>query len=284
MTPHGAGEDSRAPHPITGQLFASPVPPGTGWPDDPARPGTEVANTADDVLRLSADADLSQVSARISVCRACPGLLDWRESVARDKRRSFSGQPYWGRPIAGWGPADAPILLLGLAPAAHGGNRTGRIFTGDRSGDWLFAALHRAGLAEQAASEHAGDGQRLIDTRMVATVRCAPPANKPTVAERDTCAPWLYRELTLLTPSLRAVVCLGSYGWAAALRGLRAVGYTVPRPQPRFGHAAEAVVRKPSGEDVLLLGCYHPSQQNTFTGKLTEDMLDAVMRRAREQC
>jgi len=223
------------------------------------------------------------VSARISVCRACPGLLDWRESVARDKRRSFSGQPYWGRPIAGWGPADAAILLLGLAPAAHGGNRTGRIFTGDRSGDWLFAALHRAGLAAQAASEHAGDGQRLIDTRMVATVRCAPPANKPTVAERDTCAPWLYRELTLLTPSLRAVVCLGSYGWAAALRGLRAVGYTVPRPQPRFGHAAEAAVRKPSGEDVLLLGCYHPSQQNTFTGKLTEDMLDAVMRRAREQ-
>ncbi len=270
----------RASHPITGDEFPSPVPPGTGWPDDPGAPGTEVAQTAADVERLADGADLTTLAARISVCRACPGLVTWRETVARDKRRSFADQPYWGRPIAGWGPSDARILIVGLAPAAHGGNRTGRIFTGDRSGDWLFAALHRNGLAAQEASEHAGDGQRLIDTRMVASVRCAPPANKPTTVERDTCQPWLHRELALLAPTTRAVVCLGSYGWAAALRAFRALGYAVPRPQPRFGHAAEVVVPGPDGAEVVLLGCYHPSQQNTFTGKLTEQMLDAVLVRA----
>jgi uracil-DNA glycosylase family 4 len=263
-------------------MFASPVPPGGGWPDDPGTPDAAVAENAQDVAALAAGADLPLLTGRISVCRACPGLVAWRESVARDKRRAFADQPYWGRPIAGWGPADARILVLGLAPAAHGGNRTGRIFTGDRSGDWLFAALHRVGLATQPTSEHAGDGQRLVDTRIVAAVRCAPPANKPTTAERDTCAPWLHRELALMTPSVRAVLCLGSYGWAAGLRGFRALGYAVPRPQPRFGHAAEAVVRKPTGEDLLLPGSYHPSQQNTFTGKLTERMLDDVLRRARE--
>ena len=270
------------PHPVTGQEFPSPVPPGTGWPDDPATPDTEVARTADDVERLADGSDLSTLTARISVCRACPGLVSWRESVAREKRRSFAGEPYWGRPIAGWGPTDAPVLILGLAPAANGGNRTGRIFTGDRSGDWLFAALHRVGMAAQETSLHAGDGQRLIGARMVATVRCAPPANKPTVEERDTCEPWLHRELALLAPTLRAIVCLGAYGWSAALRGLRVLGYAVPRPQPRFGHAAEVVVPGPDGREVALLGCYHPSQQNTFTGKLTEGMLDTVLRRARE--
>jgi uracil-DNA glycosylase family 4 len=280
--PEGDAPKFAAPHPVTGAPFPSPVPPGAGWPDDPATPDTEVAHTAHDVRRLAADADLPVLDARISVCRACPGLVRWRETVARDKRRSFAGQPYWGRPIAGWGPADARILLLGLAPAAHGGNRTGRIFTGDRSGDWLFAALHRAGLAAQAASEHAGDGQQLIDTRMVATVRCAPPGNKPSVEERDTCEPWLHRELALLAPTVRAVVCLGSYGWSAALRGFRSLGYAVPRPQPRFGHAAEVVLTGPAGEEVLVLGSYHPSQQNTFTGKLTEPMLDAVLERAKQ--
>jgi uracil-DNA glycosylase len=280
--PGGDAPKSRAPHPITGELFTSPVPPGQGWPDDPAAPDTEVAATAGDVARLAADSDLAALEARISVCRACPGLVEWRETAARDKRRSFADQPYWGRPIAGWGPADARIVLLGLAPAAHGGNRTGRIFTGDRSGDWLFAALHRVGLATRPTSEHAGDGQRLIDTRMVATVRCAPPANKPSIAERDTCEPWLHRELALLAPTVRAVVCLGSYGWAAALRAFRALGYAVPRPQPRFGHAAQVVVPGPVGQEVLLLGCYHPSQQNTFTGKLTEPMLDAVLKRAKD--
>jgi uracil-DNA glycosylase len=272
------------PHPVTGQRFPSPVPPGTGWPDDPAAADTEVAQDAADVERLADDADLPTLTARISVCRACPGLLSWRETVARDKRRAFAGEPYWGRPIAGWGPVDAPVLILGLAPAAHGGNRTGRIFTGDRSGDWLFAGLHRVGMAVQETSVHAGDGQQLVAARMVATVRCAPPANKPTIEERDTCEPWLHRELGLLAPTLRTVVCLGSYAWSAALRGLRALGYAVPRPQPRFGHAAEVAVPGPDDRQVRLLGCYHPSQQNTFTGKLTEEMLDGVLRRAREQC
>jgi uracil-DNA glycosylase len=282
MTSRGGDASGRLPHPVTGQDFASPVPPGSGWPDDPAAPDTEVARTADDVERLAAGADLDTLTARISVCRACPGLVAWRESVAREKRRSFAQEPYWGRPIAGWGPADAPVLILGLAPAANGGNRTGRIFTGDRSGAWLFASLHRVGLAAQETSLHAGDGQRLVGARMVATVRCAPPANKPTTEERDTCEPWLHRELALLAPHMRAVVCLGSYAWAAALRALRVLGYAVPRPQPRFGHAAEVAVPGPDGREVALLGCYHPSQQNTFTGKLTEDMLDDVLRRARE--
>jgi uracil-DNA glycosylase family 4 len=207
-------------------------------------------------------------------------LVTWREDVAASKRASFAGEPYWGRPVAGWGAEEPQVLIVGLAPAANGGNRTGRIFTGDRSGDWLFAALHRVGLAVQETSVHAGDGQRLVGTRMVATVRCAPPDNKPTVQERDTCAPWLLREVSLVAGSVRAVVCLGSYGWDAALRTFRALGYDVPRPKPRFGHAAEAEVTSPAGRSVTLLGSYHPSQQNTFTGKLTEPMLDEVLGRA----
>jgi uracil-DNA glycosylase family 4 len=268
------------PHPVTGQLFPSPVPPGTGWPDDPATPDTPVARDVADVRRIALDADLPALSAAVSLCRACDRLVAWRESVARDKRASYATEPYWGRPIAGWGD-DAPrVLVMGLAPAANGGNRTGRIFTGDRSGDWLFASLHRVGLATQPTSLHAGDGLRLVRTRMVAAVRCAPPDNKPTTAERDTCAPWLEREVALVEASVRAVVCLGSFGWAAALRTFRAIGYDVPRPQPRFGHAVEVALRAPTGRTVLLLGSYHPSQQNTFTGKLTESMLDAVLGRA----
>ncbi len=264
-------------HPVTGQEFASPVPPGTGWPDDPAAPDTAVAHDPDEVAGLAAGADLAELTARVSVCRACPRLVTWREDVAEAKRASYSGEPYWGRPIAGWGDPQPAVLVLGLAPAAHGGNRTGRIFTGDRSGDWLFAALHRAGLAVQATSEHAGDGQRLLHTRMVAAVRCAPPDNKPTPEERDTCAPWLDRELDLLLPTVRVVVCLGSFAWEAGLAAFRRLGHEVPRPKPRFGHGAEAVV----GAGVHLLGSYHPSQQNTFTGKLTEPMLDGVLARAR---
>jgi len=251
------------------------VPPGTGWPDDPADPDTPVASDPVQVAALAADASLPDLAARVSVCRACPRLVQWREDVALGKRASYAGEPYWGRPIAGWGSDSPGVLIIGLAPAANGGNRTGRIFTGDRSGDWLFASLYRVGLARQETSLHAGDGQELIDARMVATVRCAPPDNKPTVAERDTCAPWLLREVELLAPSVKAVVCLGSYGWESALRTLRQLGYDVPRPKPRFGHGAEAVVG-----DKVLLGCYHPSQQNTFTGKLTEPMLDAVLSRA----
>jgi uracil-DNA glycosylase len=271
------------PHPVTGQAFDSPVPPGTGWPGDPAGPGTPVADTAEDVETLAAAAeDVETLSAAVSVCRACDRLVAWREAVATAKRASYAGEPYWGRPIAGWGSTTPGVLVIGLAPAANGGNRTGRIFTGDRSGDWLFASLHRVGLASQPTSVHAADGQRLIGTRMVAAVRCAPPDNRPTTEERDTCAPWLVRELTLVAPTVRVVVCLGLFGWEAALRAYRTVGYAVPRPKPRFGHGAEAQLTDPDGRSVTVLGCYHPSQQNTFTGKLTEPMLDAVLARARE--
>ncbi len=268
------------PHPVTGRTHPSPVPPGTGWPDDPGHAGTPVAADADDVRRLAAACDLDELGATISVCRACPRLVRWREDVAVAKRASFAGEPYWGRPVSGWGSPTPAVVVLGLAPAANGGNRTGRIFTGDRSGDWLFASLHRVGLAAQDTSVHAGDGQRLIGTRMVAAVRCAPPDNKPTTVERDICAPWLERELSLVAPSLRVVVCLGQFAWDAALRTLRALGYDVPRPKPRFGHAAEVSLVGPDGRPVLLLGSYHPSQQNTFTGRLTEPMLDAVLGRA----
>jgi uracil-DNA glycosylase family 4 len=264
------------PHPLTGQRFASPVPPGSGWPDDPAQPDTPVAHDPDDVHRLAGTAGLGELDARVSVCRACPRLVTWREDVAHDKRASYAGQPYWGRPISGWGDPEPGVLIVGLAPAAHGGNRTGRIFTGDRSGDWLFAALHRAGLATQETSVHAGDGQRLVNARMVAAVRCAPPQNKPTTEERDTCSPWVEREIILVAPHVKAVVALGSFGWDAALRAFRAAGHAVPTPKPRFGHGAEATL----GDGITLLGSYHPSQQNTFTGKLTEAMLDDVLARA----
>jgi len=273
--------DVLLPHPVTGDLFPSPVPPGTGWPDDPAPADVPVAETPADVIALAERTpDVAGLSACVSVCRACPRLVEWRESVAVGKRASFATEPYWGRPVAGWGEEHPGVLIVGLAPAANGGNRTGRIFTGDRSGDWLFASLHRVGLAARETSEHACDGQRLIGARMVATVRCAPPDNKPTTVERDTCAPWLLKEVSLVAGSLRAVVCLGSYGWDAALRTFRALGYDVPRPKPRFGHAVEAVLVSPAGREVVLLGSYHPSQQNTFTGKLTEPMLDAVLGRA----
>ena len=275
--------DVLLPHPVTGEPFASPVPPGTGWPDDPAPAEVPVAKSSADVIALAGDAStLAELDAAVSMCRACPRLVQWREDVAVDKRASFAAEPYWGRPVAGWGDPHPRVLVVGLAPAANGGNRTGRIFTGDRSGDWLFASLHRVGLAVQATSVHAGDGQRLLGTRMVATVRCAPPDNKPTVEERDTCAPWLLKEVSFVEESLRAVVCLGSYGWDAALRTFRALEYDVPRPKPRFGHGAEAEVTSRSGRRVTLLGSYHPSQQNTFTGKLTEPMLDAVLGRAAE--
>jgi uracil-DNA glycosylase family 4 len=268
---------------LTGALFASPVSPGTGWPEDPADPDTPVATDTAAVARLAADcADLAEVNARSSVCRACPRLVAWREEVALRRRRAFAGEPYWGRPIPGWGDVAPWLVVLGLAPAAHGGNRTGRIFTGDRSGDWIFAALHRAGLAARSTSEAAGDGQRLIGVRMVAPVRCAPPANRPDPAEREACAGWLDREISLVQPGLRVVLALGGIAWTSALAGADRWGWRVPRPRPRFGHGAEVVLSPGAGEaDVVLLGCYHVSQQNTFTGRLTEAMLDDVLARAR---
>ena len=209
-------------------------------------------------------------------CFACPRLVEWRELMAREKRASFAAQEYWGRPLPGLGDVRAPILILGLAPAAHGGNRTGRIFTGDRSGDWLFASLWRTGLANQPHSVSRDDGLEVTGAYITAAVKCAPPANKPTVDERDRCFPYLARELQLLEPHLRVIVALGSFAWDAALRAQAALGVDVPRPRPRFGHLAEASLGA-----VTMVGSYHPSQQNTFTGKLTEPMLDAVFTRAR---
>jgi uracil-DNA glycosylase family 4 len=274
------------PHPLTGRPASSPVEPGTGWPEDLADEHTPVARTPAQVRRLAAAAakdptGLAELDARVSVCRACPRLVRWREEVAVTKRASFADQPYWGRPAPGWGDPEPRLLVVGLAPAANGANRTGRVFTGDSSGDWLFASLHRTGWATRATSEHAGDGQRLVGARMVATVRCAPPANKPTPAERDTCAPWIAAEIGLLLPTVRVVVALGAYGWGGALRSLAAAGVDVPRPQPRFGHGVEVELDGPDGTSGLtLLGCYHPSQHNTFTGRLTTDMLDEVFTRA----
>ena len=218
---------------------------------------------------------LAALEREITGCRACPRLVAWREEVARVKRAAFAGETYWGRPIPGFGDPAARVLVLGLAPAAHGGNRTGRVFTGDRSGDWLFAALHEVGMANQPTSTDRGDGLALTDCWVAAAVRCAPPANRPTPAERDTCLPFAVRELALLE-RVRAIVCLGGFAWDAALRLLAASGGEVPRPRPRFGHAAEARV----GETALV-GCYHPSQQNTFTGRLVGGMMEDVLRRAR---
>lgn len=261
----------------------SHVPPGSGWPGDPARPGTPVARDADEVRALAAGSpDLAELVARQSVCRACPRLVKWREEVAAVRRRAFADQTYWGRPVPGWGDERPRILVVGLAPAAHGGNRTGRIFTGDRSGDWLFASLYRTGLAVRETSVHAGDGQRLLGARLVAAVRCAPPENKPTSEERDTCLPWLVREAELVAPYLRVVVALGGFAWQAVFPAFRRAGFEVPARRPRFGHGARAGLRAPGGRPVTLLGSYHPSQQNTFTGRLTADMLDDIFRQATE--
>jgi uracil-DNA glycosylase len=217
-------------------------------------------------------------------CRRCPRLVAWREQVARERRRAFAQQRYWGRPVPGFGDPRARLLVMGLAPAAHGANRTGRMFTGDRSGDFLFAALARAGLANQAESVARDDGLRLDGVWISAAVRCAPPGNRPTPIERERCAPWSERELELLT-DVRVIVCLGSMAWQAALRLLNkgeqsapaaAAQARRPRPRPRFTHGAELI-----GERYTLLGCYHPSQQNTFTGVLTETMIDAVFARAK---
>jgi len=225
-------------------------------------------------VRLEAPAGaLAELAAEVVECRRCPRLVAWRELVAAEKRAAFRDQEYWGRPIPGFGDPRARVLVLGLAPAAHGANRTGRVFTGDRSGDFLFAALHRAGFANRPRSVAPGDGLELSDCWITAAVRCAPPANRPLPEERDRCAAWLARELPLLE-RVRVVVCLGGFAWEAALRPPFSA---TPRPRPRFGHGAE----HPSAGRTLL-GCYHPSQQNTFTGVLTPEMLDAVLHRARE--
>lgn len=246
------------------------------WSHDPATASTPVAHTASEVAEMAAQIGaLTELDAAVSVCRACPRLVQWREEVATTKRRSFADDDYWGRPVFGFGPADANIVVVGLAPAAHGGNRTGRVFTGDRSGDWLYRSMHRAGLARLASSTDIHDGQELIRTRLLAAVRCAPPANAPTPEERDTCAPWLDRELALL-PQARVFVALGAFAWAATLAALARRGVAIPSPRPKFAHGVECSL--PSGE--VLIASFHPSQQNTFTGRLTEEMLDRIFQRA----
>ena len=217
-------------------------------------------------------------------CRQCPRLVAWREQVARDRRAAYADEVYWGRPVPSFGAADPRILIVGLAPAAHGANRTGRMFTGDRSGDWLFASLHRCGLADLPTSTHRDDGQGSALVRITAAVHCAPPGNAPTPAEQAACSAWLDRELGILLPGLSAIVTLGAIAWSATAAALGRVGAGVPRPRPRFGHGAEYAAARPArqrGGAITVLGSYHPSQQNTFTGRLTEPMLDAVMTRAR---
>ncbi len=220
--------------------------------------------------------ELEKLARRIHRCTRCPRLVEWRRETAANPPRRFQGQRYWAKPLEGFGDPAARVIVVGLAPAAHGGNRTGRVFTGDRSGDWLYGSLHRSGFANQPSSEQRGDGLRLHDAYITAVNRCPPPANRPTPAERDNCLPYLERELQLLQSS-RVLVALGSFAWDGALRAVRAVGEQVPSPKPRFGHGAETEAGR-----WRLLGCFHPSQQNTFTGKLTEPMLDEVFERARE--
>ena len=214
--------------------------------------------------------ELAVLEREIVSCRACPRLVAWREKVAREKRASFKDEVYWGRPVPGFGDPEADVLVFGLAPAAHGANRTGRYFTGDRSGDFLFAALYRVGFASSPVSQSKGDGMRLDGLWISAAVRCAPPQNRPTPAERDACLPYAAHELELL--DAKVLVCLGAFAWDAALRLLGV------RPKPRFAHGAEYGVGS-----LALLGCYHPSQQNTFTGVLTPEMLDTVLSRARSR-
>jgi uracil-DNA glycosylase len=219
-------------------------------------------------------AALADLEAEIVACRRCPRLVAWREQVALDKVARYAQEPYWGRPLPGFGDAQARVLIVGLAPAAHGGNRTGRVFTGDRSGDFLWTALHQTGFADRSSSRRADDGLTLADAYIAAAVRCAPPLNKPTNAERDNCAPFLVRELALLS-NVRVIVALGGFGWEAVLRTVAALGHRVPRPKPRFGHAAEVEIGP-----YRLVASFHPSQQNTFTGRLTGPMLAEVLARA----
>jgi uracil-DNA glycosylase family 4 len=225
-------------------------------------------------VRTSADS-LERLAAEVHSCRLCPRLVEWREAAAADPPLRFAAERYWARPVSGFGDPRAAIALIGLAPAANGANRTGRMFTGDRSGQWLYAALHRAGLANQSSSTGRDDGLRLRGAYVTAVNRCPPPRNRPTPTERDNCLPYLARELALLERA-RVLVALGSFAWDGALRALRALGHEAPRPKPRFGHGAEAEIAP-----YALLGCFHPSQQNTFTGRLTEAMLDEILVRAR---
>jgi hypothetical protein len=231
--------------------------------------------------RLSKVKSLPLLDKEIVGCRKCPRLVQWREEVAVVKRKSYEDQTYWGKPVPGFGPSDARIVIVGLAPGAHGANRTGRIFTGDSSGDWLYKALHKAGLAAIPTSTSADDGQKLIDTRITCAVRCAPPDNKPSTEEKAECSDYLVNEFDLLLPTARSFVALGSFAWSAIIKSLRALDYQISTPTPKFGHGESFTVIGPDAIKRLVIGSYHPSQQNTFTGKLTEPMLSAVIKKAK---
>ena len=222
---------------------------------------------------------LVELDARLVLCRACPRLVAWREETALVKRPAFQDWDYWARPVPGFGPADAALVVTGLAPAAHGGNRTGRMFTGDRAGDLLFSTLHGLGLASQAEATHPDDGLELYGVRVTAPVHCAPPDNRPTPGERDTCRPWLAQELRLLRPTMRSVVVLGAFGWQATLSALAEAGWSVPRPRPVFGHGVRTTLTPAdgTGSAITLFGCYHVSQRNVFTGRLTPAMVRDVL-------
>jgi len=266
------------PHPIIGGSFSSPVKPATGWPGDLATPQTKVAKNVSQLKTVIKGCNsIAELSAAISVCSACADLVKWRTDVAIAKRKSFENQPYWGRPAAGFGDTNPELLVVGLAPAANGANRTGRIFTGDRSGDWLYRAMHKAGFATQAISEHAGDGLELINARVLAAVRCAPPQNKPTVVERDICSNWFAAELKHLLPNLKVIIALGSFAWDQTQAILLQLGSAGKKT--KFGHGV-ATEHQSATSSILLIGSYHVSQQNTFTGRLTEPMIDEVFTKA----
>lgn len=238
-------------------------------------------DSADAPSRAKYATSLEDLDSLLITCRACPRLVSWREEVAGNKRAAFQDEEYWGRPVPGFGPPDARILVVGLAPAAHGANRTGRMFTGDRSGDFLFASLYRVGLANQNHATSIDDGLVLQGVRVTSPVHCAPPANKPTPFERKTCSPYLSKELALLSPTLRVAVVLGSFGWQAFFSVLSEAGYTIPRPRPKFSHGQQVFLQHPLGHSLVVIGAYHVSQQNTFTGRLTEEMLDTIFEQAK---
>jgi uracil-DNA glycosylase family 4 len=232
-------------------------------------------------VRLSTAKSIPLLDKEIVGCHKCPRLVQWREEVALVKRKSYENEKYWGKPVPGFGPADARIVIVGLAPGAHGANRTGRIFTGDSSGDWLYKALHKNGLATIPTSTSADDGQKLINTRITCAVRCAPPDNKPSTEEKIECSDYLINEFELLMPTARTFVALGSFAWSAIIKSLRALDHQISTPTPKFGHGESFTWVAPDGIKRLVIGSYHPSQQNTFTGKLTEPMLNSVLKKAK---
>ena len=232
-------------------------------------------------IPLPASKSLKLLDQKIVACRRCPRLVQWREEVAVVKRKSYENEKYWGKPVPGFGPDNARVIIVGLAPGAHGANRTGRIFTGDSSGDWLYKALHKNGLATIATSTSANDGQTLIDTRITCAVRCAPPDNKPSTEEKVECSDYLINEIELLMPTARVFLALGSFAWSATIKTLRAMNHQISTPTPKFGHGESFTYVGPDGIKRMVLGSYHPSQQNTFTGKLTEPMLNAVIKKAK---